>query len=237
MINIHRIDKENTGDMVSSPLLYFEFNQRIELDILKAEKKKYDGLVVFGGGGLIHPDFIDNLMGIAKLNNYFFWGAGMNHAVAPKELELDGIRDIYPNSFWVPCVSCMSRLFDREYTVHREFAVLEHHRRPLDFEGLKKINNSRSFEEIVNFIGSTEVLLTNTYHGVYWGTLLGRKVVCVNPFSNKFFYLKYRVPTCVSVSLHDIELVSQDLETFPFALEECRKVNRVFYERMISLGA
>lgn len=33
------------------------------------------------------------------------------------------------------------------------------------------------FNETVAFLGSSEVVLTTSYHGLYWATLLGRKVV------------------------------------------------------------
>lgn len=51
-------------------------------------------------------------------------------------------------------------------------------------------NIEADFGAAIRFIASGRVVLSNSYHGVYWGLLLGKKVLCV-PFSNKFY--NYRI--------------------------------------------
>ena len=41
----------------------------------------------------------------------------------------------------------------------------------------------------IEFIGSGDVVVTNSYHGAYWATLLG-KVVVAFPWASKFYGLK-----------------------------------------------
>jgi hypothetical protein len=36
-----------------------------------------------------------------------------------------------------------------------------------------------------------DVVVANTYHGAYWATLLGRRVIVAAPFSNKFFGFRH----------------------------------------------
>lgn len=38
-------------------------------------------------------------------------------------------------------------------------------------------NSAMNLETAVSFLGSSEVVLTTSYHGLYWATLLGRKVI------------------------------------------------------------
>ena len=44
---------------------------------------------------------------------------------------------------------------------------------------------------VLEFLGSSEVVVTSAYHGLYWATLLGRKVVVANMFSSKFAAFPY----------------------------------------------
>jgi hypothetical protein len=65
-----------------------------------------------------------------------------------------------------------------------------------------------------------QVIVTSTYHGMFWGTLLQRKVVVVNAFSSKFFTFRYP-PAMYAGDLdagtHSLFLWA-DLATFFFSL-------------------
>ena len=52
-------------------------------------------------------------------------------------------------------------------------------------------NCTGSLKDALSFIASGETVVSNSYHGVYWAMLMGRKVLCL-PFSNKFS--RYRLP-------------------------------------------
>ena len=54
------------------------------------------------------------------------------------------------------------------------------------YDGFEKLENSNSFQEIIEFIQSSECIVTNSYHGMYWSLLLNKKVGII-PNSSKFF--------------------------------------------------
>jgi len=230
IVNIHRINHNNTGDMASSPLDYFDLGPSIRIDIQTAQIQDYHGLVIFGGGGLFRPGWIEIIKGICAINRYCFWGVGINNT-SPPDLKLEGIRDIYPNSTWVPCASCMSKLFDKVYPIKEDVVMLKHTKQPLPNFTFRTLDNNRQFEEIIEFLGSANIVITNSYHGVYWATLLGKKVLCVSQY-NKFNYMKYRVPVCRDITLDDFNFIKDEIETFPNALQECREANINHFKRV-----
>lgn len=54
------------------------------------------------------------------------------------------------------------------------------------------INGIYKFSKVLDFLGLGEIILISFYYGVYWGILLGCKVL-VFFFSSKFYILKYFV--------------------------------------------
>ncbi|NJL02884.1 MAG: hypothetical protein HC838_05490 [Spirulinaceae cyanobacterium RM2_2_10] len=109
--------------------------------------------------------------------------------------DLLGIRDHEandPNVAWVPCASCLHPAFDRDYPIEHEFVVFSHKKFQIYVDRLPRITNeSNDLESILRFLGSGETILTSSYHGAYWGLLLGRKVLAF-PFSTKFVTLKHQ---------------------------------------------
>ena len=57
------------------------------------------------------------------------------------------------------------------------------------------------FEDVVAFLGSGAVIVTNSYHGAYWATLLGRPTVLWNPWCSEILLLKYPLPWVGPVEL------------------------------------
>lgn len=153
---------------------------------------------------------------------------------------------IYPDSryCWVPCASCLSPLFDelRPTQVEYRTCVYEHLREPLlshissrsrlwnRIFGPHRLLTNRgvNLKEKLRFMAKSEFVITNSYHGVYWGTLLGKRVVCV-PFKNGLFSFKH-APSYLDAdgleSAMDRAKVNND------ALHECREANHAFYRRM-----
>jgi hypothetical protein len=72
---------------------------------------------------------------------------------------------------------------------------------------------------------SAEILLTNSFHGCYWGTLAGARVIAINPCSSRMQALKYPVPFCMGL---DYKPYIEKTVAYPEALEECRSVNLEF---------
>ncbi len=130
----------------------------------------------------------------------------------------------------------MSPLFDEDYKVTREAVLFVNANEGIRTRfqvavGLQPfMKNDRPMAEIVAFLGSAEVIVTDSYHGVYWGTLLGRKVVAV-PYSSKFY--GFRHPPAYSRNRGlDWRAEALGVRVYPDALAECRSATREFYGRV-----
>lgn len=125
----------------------------------------------------------------------------------------------------MPCASCMSPLFDKEYKIEHDVVEYRNTRHIDDMPTPHwPISSNRStFEEAIAFIGSGKTVLTNSYHGAYWATLLGREAVIIDqPNRAKFYGYKHQP----AVGMRDTRRV------FPNALEECREANIRFNEKV-----
>lgn len=246
--NIYRCKTTNVGDMYSSPCLYFDWLKKCEkvdiyMDNVKEKiKKPGDRVLVLGGGGLIaNKDFSESLDWL--VNSKFLlkiaWGIGHNTHDGKEDFPLDpilasfdlvGLRDYNSKYEWVPCASCLHKAFDIKYKVKHEIVVYEHKNFPLEINSHPKTNNkSSNLRNVLEFLGSGEIILTNTYHGAYWGTLLRRKVVVIDPFSNKFANFKHK-PVISTLSAFSRDL--NKAQTFPNSLEESRQANILFSNKV-----
>jgi hypothetical protein len=136
---------------------------------------------------------------------------------------------------YVPCVSCMH---DALYTLRNEqkklkkVGVYSHKRIPLntffpEYDHLT--NEGMDLINVLNFISSYEFIITNSYHGVYWATLLNKKVICV-PFKSGLYSFKDK-PTYLSkyqASKDDFEKAIN----YPYSLDESRELNFNFYRKI-----
>ena len=87
------------------------------------------------------------------------------------------------------------------------------------------VNTGQNIEQILTFLGSAETVVTNTYHGVYWATLLGRKVVCI-PWGTKFSMFKHPPTFANETNWHE---KIEEAKSYPRALKECRTANTDFF--------
>lgn len=152
----------------------------------------------------------------------------------------------YPDSRyrWVPCASCLSPLFDDLKSTPAEYrtCVYEHLREPLlpHISGKSRLwnkvfgphrfltNRGTDLRQKLEFMAKSEFIITNSYHGVYWGTLLAKRVVCV-PFKNGLFSFKHAPSYLDQDGLES----AMDRAKINFgALDECREANHAFYEEM-----
>ncbi|MGF1635377.1 MAG: hypothetical protein ACFCVE_16135 [Phycisphaerae bacterium] len=104
--------------------------------------------------------------------------------------DLVGVRDWGQPFDWVPCVSCLSPAFDDPGEPEHDVVVYRHKdpksdRIPRDL-GWPSLTNRAGFNEVIRFLKSGRTVVTSSYHGVSWATLLGRKVVVCSPFSSRF---------------------------------------------------
>ena len=145
---------------------------------------------------------------------------------------------------WVPCASCLSPLFQelRGRPAKRRIGIYEHLREPLTphigqggrlwakWFGRYDIASNRGMdlEAKLTFLADSEYVLTNSYHGVFWGTILGRKVICA-PFKNGLFSFRH-MPTYLGANGLDAAL--DQARAYPEALEECQAANHAFHDDM-----
>ena len=259
-VNLFLHHTENLGEAASSPRPYLQgrivkpvhlnpdsFDRRILEDLT-------DQLVIVGGGGLFRPPYQGIVEAICRSHSLrrtqggklVIWGAGLDHydrdtndeyPIWIKHADLVGVRDWRKGPQWIPCASCLSPEFDKPREIDRPLVVYEHHDRqiPVTWKGMvARTSSFRTMREALDFLGRGEVVLTNSYHGAYWATLLGRKVVCW-PWSSRFYLMKH--PPVLANEQSDPGQVITNAISYPKALEECRSVNRWFRKRVYDLAS
>jgi hypothetical protein len=85
-------------------------------------------------------------------------------------------------------------------------------------------NAAPTLEEVIKFIGSGSTVVSNSYHGVFWSLLLGKRVLCL-PFSKKF--LHYRISPGYSSPKDWVENLSKAKGSDEM-LSICREAGRKF---------
>lgn len=247
--HIFRADATNVGDWHCAPKLYFDLGDQSALDILDNPALPFGSNVIVGGGGLIARTFAPMIEALVqqrpKLRSLVAWGVGeslnvdrLGGLVAPwsaplpgylEQFDLVGMRDYGTQYPWVPCASCMHDLFDRPYEIEHPVVIYEHKRIPIAISGPPRRNNAGSdLAAVLAFLGSGDLVITNSYHGAYWATLLGRRVVAI-PNMSKLYRLKH-APV---IARPDQWLrYAPSAKIYPEALDECRAANRAFHARV-----
>jgi hypothetical protein len=266
IVNVHRRETANRGDLASGPHNYFPGMLALELtgwkrpDDVRREpwlaSVRAADIVILGGGGLLefekHRDSLDFVGGLEGKKKVI-WGAGHNISTISSwsglkptfsgdfsMFDLVGIRDDGHGFDWVPCVSCMHSAFDVEYPITKEYIFFANLGSkdsrtyvPRDFDEALIVGNLKSsVEDIVAALGSAETVITSSYHGAYWATLLGRKVVGI-PTSSKFYDLRHPIPIC---HRSDWKRFTKLARIHDGALEECRQANLGFYDKVMNLS-
>jgi len=239
---------------------YFPFKPGPAFDILDATQNyANEKCVIVGGGGLGTHFFAQHLNRITDKSRKYkliAWGVGVDNITdmsgnildPGQEYDLHGqwfddfdeigtrVWSEHPRFKWVPCSSCLHPAFFkyREIRPSRLLGIYNHKRVPLVQPGNTEFsvmdNAGDNLIEKLEFISSHEYIVTNTYHGVYWATLLNRKVICV-PFKSGLFSFKHK-PTYSNGALSDEIL--QLAQSYPESLEECRSTNIDYYCHLIN---
>lgn len=282
LVNCHVIDPHNVGDLLSSPLRYFEFPgfTAEAAHILTTEAESLTDIpVILGGGGLLFERFLPQISAIQAAkgrSKRILWGVGQqsynlsqihqyrqfDYRPYTAHSDLVGLRDNDVPWPWVPCVSCMHPAFDRPRTPQHEVVVFSHQKFQIKFPGIPHLTHTETeFDKVLDFLGSGETILTSSFHGAYWGTLLGRKVLAF-PFSSKFASLRH-APTLYPLNtwsntrwrlgfrgrtLYELKYTNRyrcatsgwqgllpQLQTYPDSLAECRTVNQRFYHQVMEM--
>jgi len=262
-MNIFRADPTNVGDAFCPPFIYFPFQDKKYIDILKIDQAttfKRNQMIIIGGGGL-GTDFFRNkiniLLDLKKKFQLKIIGWGLGYDIKNnKSHELISntnniISDIFDgfdfvgtrvylknitkesNLFYVPCSSCMHDAFftfRKQQKNNKKIGVYSHKRVLLnsffpDYDHLT--NEGMDLLKVLNFISSYEFIVTNSYHGVFWATLLNKKVICA-PFKSGLYSFKDK-PYYINKYFIDDHIL-QSTKSFPYALEESRDYNFKFYK-------
>ena len=247
---VHIYEAKNTGEMLCGPYEYFGrlFCADYELfchDIrtLNLNKIRQSDWVILGGGGLfeVREDFQNTINAILKRTyKVVSWACGHNMhfgrdiktKIRYKSFFYLTVRDFgLEGEEYLPCVSCMSPLLDLKKPIARHFGIIEHLDYKIDEFSYDKISNAHAPLSIFDFISSSEVIITNSYHVVYWSTLMRKKVILYKPFSTKFNHLEF-APRLYS---GDIAQDEANCKVYENALEDCRKRNIDFANRLYSV--
>ena len=241
IVSSHFCRTGNTGDLESAPDRHLPIHVGAVVPYGKPIPKC--DAVIFGGGAL--GGGLGRVAELALARVKIAWGVGVSRhgarepGPALRGLDLYGSREWgQEGAIWAPCASCMSPLFDIGYPITHE-AVLYlnadpgiRERYPVSVEGLPVLANDVRFDEAVAFLGSGSIVVTNSYHGAFWATLLGRRVVLVNPYSSKFY--GFRHPPAIT-QCDDWRAAAPAAARYPEALEECRAATVAFYARVQGL--
>lgn len=198
----HLRQTSNIGDRSCCPSDYFNYRDSMTLDL--GQPTPACNSVVYGGGkifGSLRRSFSANDW---KAKHRIAWGVStvqsnpfsLRYYLSRNSMNLVGSRDYGDLRYdFAPCVSCMSPVFDESIQAAHDVVVYMHREKsePMKLRVPSHIpvrdNFAASMEEAVRFLGSGRTIVSNSYHGVYWGLLLGRKVLCL-PFSHKFNYYR-----------------------------------------------
>lgn len=212
--------------------------------------KVSNNALIIGGGGLLNRNGFHLQMNLfqqlhKKGKKTILWGVGHNekssstyrkvtqYNVDISKFGLVGTRDFSMPGDDVPCVSCMHSVFDKKYITNKEVGIIfhkdtvENKKITHQFSHIPSTSNTTNLEALINFIGSSETIITNSYHAMYWSMLLNKKVAVI-PNSSKFYDFKYQpLFTNFDDCLSDYKKAKENSGI----LEECRELNLKFYEK------
>jgi hypothetical protein len=204
----------------------------------------------------IHAEFIDKYQTLInehmdKLKQdtspRFMWGVGHNGEVTKKnkslfaypewlvEFDLVGVRDWGQNLKWIPCASCMHPALRKSYAIKNDIIWFEHKKQLIKDFGNETIprftNSGDNIEQTIELLGSANIILTNSYHGAYWGALLKKRVIVVGPWSTKFYGMKH-MPAMVDKTTSWRDMID-DTRIHHTALDECVKTTESFWKQIV----
>jgi hypothetical protein len=206
--------------------------------------------IIIGGGGLLNRGGFEMQLKLfekiaEKGKKIVLWGVGHNDK-SPKtygkiatynvdihKFGLAGTRDYSMPGDYVPCVSCLHPIFDQKFTITNEVGVV-FHKDTLKKEHITKkyqnfatSSNTTNLEELIQFIGSADNIITDSYHTMYWAMLMKKKVIAI-PNSSKFYDFKHQP---IISNFDDALQYLNKGTTYDGLLQECRDLNHKFAEK------
>ncbi len=239
LINLHFKNNHgyrNIGDFYCNPGKYFKFCIPCESHNIENFAYNEDDILIIGGGGLI--GVLDDCLSKVTTDHKILRGVGLNRHDNVIEYpsyigkyKFIGIRDstYLDTDYWVPCASCMNPLIDKYRNVEptQKVVAYEHFEWPLQVEIKHRENNwGEHLEQKLKLISSGELVLTNTFHGLYWATLLNRRAIIIDPFSTRFHLFPKEIPIATADNWKQFIKHSNN---YPEFLNECRSKNTEFF--------
>ncbi len=244
---------DNLGDLNCSPQQYFpEFADCARIDVSHVDELKPGVPVIVGGGGLFMTHTHRHFGRWAKVRPVIVWGAGLNYPAGTlfeeelvqnlKCCHLVGVRNgelACRHGFeFVPDVSCLHPAFDLVENENRGWRVLFYEHQEVPFAPgkteWKENNGAKNLDEILAKFRASEYIVTNSFHGAYWGLLMQRRVLLWNPeeLGNRF--------DALTVANHRVYSFQQILEkiddevprTSAIFQNSCRIKNRKFCQKV-----
>lgn len=270
-----RLDIDNPGDLWSCPKDYFfqgTPNQTLDVfdsvcDIGETPLRNPNtNCYITGGGNILvsnaWADYNENIL--ARIKKYAsakkfkaVWGAGIdfdNNYVLNylKNFDMVGTRVFkkkYPDSRYsfVPCVSVMNSLLDKEYERKYDVAIIPHFKIPLPVEvytgkwrmskQLVEITNKpATLDKMLTAIGESETVITSSYHATYWAMLMNKRVIChvtgVRDFVQRKLETFERKPTYIYEDGTFSPSLLTKLYNYSGMKEEYRELNTNFYNKV-----
>lgn len=187
-------------------------------------------------------EYIDKLS--TKKPPRFFWGAGYNGEYNKKlrlkfpwpewlvEFDKVGVRDYGQDLDWYPCASCMHPALRKTYPIKNDVIFFEHKKQLIKDFGddpiPRFINSGANIEQTIELLGSANIILTNSYHGAYWGKLLKKRVIVVGAWGAKFYAMKH-APTILDKNETWKEALDRATVHFE-SLDECVERTQEYWE-------
>lgn len=213
--------------------------------------KVSNNALIIGGGGLLNRSSFQKQIRLfeqlsTKGKKTVLWGVGhnsqdikdfnkiSNYNIDTGKFGLVGVRDFNMNEKWVPCVSCMHSIFDKPFEETHDIGIIYHKKTIKNKKLLKKLSNypftsnTTDLDSMVDFIGTSRTIVTDSYHAMYWSMLLGKNTIVI-PNSSKFFDFKYKP---VISTFDDFEKDLNKAQPYSGVLEECRSINSKFAEKV-----
>jgi hypothetical protein len=240
---MHRRIDENIGDAACSPAPYFDFGAQIQIGLTDTAPACTRAIL---GGGQVYSDCVEAAIYLTgQARQRVIWGVGISRKnvrhysfdILEGACQLIGSRNWdVPRCTYVPCVSAMSPLFDAPASPVHDVVLYLHAGKsagiPLPPEVPMMMNNDGTLAQALAFLASGATVVTNSYHGTYWGMCLGRRVLCL-PFSNKFRQFREN-PVFADPADWPAHIAAAEVRWG--VLDEARSLNRAFYERVMNLG-
>ena len=264
---VHRLDN-NIGDRLAAPYLYYDFPPHTIVDICnkqRIQKIPAHAHVVVGGGGLMMPYFDPYRKQLLERNpsKMVWWAVGerriqnlnkayinevdVQHSIEPNwflKQHLVGFRQTTPHYPFLPCVSCKAvEQYKKQYpqaTLQHEAVFFEHRHVPLPKQTNYPLLNNEAYESeaVLAYLDSAPIVVTNSYHGMYWALLLGKQVIVV-PFSSGLYHNPWPVYYTEAQNLmQSIQSVAQlHSPTTNALLPICIEQNDLFYQSVLTYFA